>query len=156
MPSESARASLHVYNARCALTVEPVRNRRGDLHTLNLESAARAAGGEGFDWERKLIVQLTREELPEVLAVLLGRLAETEHRFHGPRRDKGFACRLDGERVVVQLFAAEASRHTVVLGRADRLGVAAMLFRQLQRNHGGLSAEVLEAMHAAIYAGGER
>mgnify|MGYP000406447163 CR=1 FL=1 len=151
MPNE-ARTSLHVYNARCALTVEPSRNRRGDVHTINLETAARTGTSGEFSWGDKIVVQVTGQELSDVLAVLLGHLDRVEFRYHGASRDKGYRLFHDDGRVIVQLFAGSRDRHTVTLARGDRLAVAVAAFRQLQRNHGGLAADVLHAMHGAIYA----
>ena len=153
-PPADPRPSLHVYNARCALTVEPTRNRRGDVHTVNLETAARAGATGDFDWAGKTVVQVTGAELPDVLAVLLGYVPEVEFRYHGAARDKGYRFFRDGPRLVLQTFAGGDGRHSVALAPGDRLRVAALLFRQLQRNHGGLAADVLHAMHASVYAGG--
>ena len=152
MTSDSRRSSLHVYNARCALTVDPSRNRADTVHTVNLETATRSAAGADFAWDAKLVVQVTGRELPDVVATLLGLRSRVECLHHGPRRDKGYRLFHDGERCVVQLFSGDSGRHTVSLAPADRLGVVAMMFRQLQRNHGGLPADVLYAMLERVYA----
>ena len=152
MTSGTRSSSLHVYNARCALTVDPARNRADTVHTVNLETAARGAGAD-FAWEAKLVVQVTGRELPDVVATLLGLRARIECLHHGPRRDKGYRLFHDeGDRCVVQLFSGSGERHTVSLTPADRLGVVAMTFRQMQRNHGGLPADVLYAMLERVYA----
>jgi len=153
--STDGRTSIHVYNARCALTVEPARNRRGDIHTANLETASRAAAVGDFRWAEKLVVQVTGTELPDVLAVLLGHLPAVEFLYHGPRRDKGYRLFHDGERLIVQLFSGRGERFSVSLSAADRLALSALLFRQLQRNHGGIAAEVLYAMITDIYRGAD-
>ena len=75
-----------------------------------------------------------------------------EFRFHGAARDKGYRLFRDGERLVLQVFAGGDDRHTVALAPSDRLRVASILFRQLQRNHGGLTADVLHAMLTQVYS----
>ena len=150
--SSDSRRSLHVYNVRCALTVDPSRNRRGDVYTANLETAARANAGAEFDWANKIVVQITGEELPDVIAVLLGLRSDVEFRFHGAARDKGYRLFRDDERLIVQVFAGGDDRHTVALAPSDRLRVCSTLFRQLQRNHGGLPADVLHAMLTQVYS----
>ena len=151
MKTERTRASIHVYNARCALTVEPSRNRAGTVHTVNLETSARPGPGTDFAWDAKLVVQVTGGELPDVTAVLLGHRKAIEFLHHGPRRDKGYRLFRDGGRFVVQVFDGSGERHSVSLADADRLALSVVLFRQLQRNHGGLPADVLYAMLERVY-----
>lgn len=136
--------TLHVYNARCALTVEPVRNRRGDLHTVNLELAVRV--GSAFDWRDKSVLQVGREELVDVLATVLGWRDAVEFAHHGERRDKGYRMRRDGARLVVQLYGGGHERRTVALATADRLAFGALLFAQIRRNHATIDEGVLYAM----------
>ncbi|UUZ66574.1 hypothetical protein LP417_34050 (plasmid) [Polaromonas sp. P1-6] len=54
---------------------------------VTIESARALAGG-GYDWGRKLVVQLTPEEMPAAMGVLMGLENAIKFAQHGSNRDK--------------------------------------------------------------------
>lgn len=142
---------VHVYNARAALCVVPAMSRDGKTPTVNIEMARASSRGNEFLWDEKLIVQVTRAELPDVLAVVLGYLPGCEFNYHGERRNKGYRLSQTPSGLIVELFSGTWGRQCVAVASAERFSLATALFRQLQRQHGGISGEVLSRMHDSIY-----
>ena len=96
-------------------------------------------------------MQVTGGELADVLATLLGLRPDVEQRYHGPRRDKGYRVRHGPGGCAVEVFAAGRGLRRVGLAPAERLAVAALAFRQFQRNHGGVPGDALLRMLELCY-----
>jgi hypothetical protein len=70
--------SLKVHGNKAAFEIKPSKSRSG-FHTVNIEGALAipnsAVNGKGtkFDWQNnKIVLQITKTELPELIMVLLG------------------------------------------------------------------------------------
>ena len=90
-PSPQGRLQVRLFGRDAAHTLEIGPHRRGSsfmgVHVVTVESA-RAFGSGGYDWGRKLTVQLTPEEMPAAIAVLMNLSASARFGQHGPDRDK--------------------------------------------------------------------
>ena len=90
------RLRLRLFGKAAAHTLEVTAHRRcGDfmgVHVVSIDSAhahAHALGaGGGHAWERKLVLQLTPEEMPAVVATLMGLTPSVHFGHHGAGRDK--------------------------------------------------------------------
>ncbi len=105
VPDElKAWETLRLFGNTAAHTLEVSSHRRAGnflgVGVVSIESAR--ATKEGFDWSKKLTFQLTPEEMPEVIAVLLGIRQEATFNNHGTDRNKGLSFRNqdDGLQVV--------------------------------------------------------
>lgn len=122
------------------------------------------ASGENrnYDWSNKLRIQLTRGELPEVLAVFLGILPSCKFSSHGEGKDKGFE--LAAARTYEKATGNETGRPNFKLkgfakGRAHAIQVTledaflftSILTRQLLCDHPGYGVQDLYAMLRAVY-----
>ncbi|HRZ08153.1 MAG TPA: hypothetical protein P5102_18830, partial [Candidatus Competibacteraceae bacterium] len=76
-----------IYGGKAALCVETDDTRQNEP-TLRLD-AALATAPNTFDWKQKIAIQLTADELPRVVATVLGLLPRCECKNHGPNHDKG-------------------------------------------------------------------
>jgi hypothetical protein len=90
-PHES-RFRLRLFGKSAAHTLEVTSHRRGSdflgVHVVSLDSAPALASGGGYAWERKLVLQLTPEEMPAVIATLMGLMPSVRFGHHGAERDK--------------------------------------------------------------------
>ena len=77
----SAPAAPHeprrrLYGKSAAHTLEVTAHRQGGdflgVHMVSIDSAPALDSGRGYAWERKLVLQLTPEEMPAVIATLMG------------------------------------------------------------------------------------
>ncbi|MBC7376624.1 MAG: hypothetical protein H7346_04215 [Burkholderiaceae bacterium] len=100
------RLRLRLFGASAAHTLEVTAHRRGGdflgVHVLSIDSAPALPSGEGYDWARKLVLQLTPEEMPGLIATLMGLTPSVRFGHHGARRDKFVEVRRqDGGLVIV-------------------------------------------------------
>ncbi|MDO8773500.1 MAG: hypothetical protein Q7K57_33295 [Burkholderiaceae bacterium] len=91
---EKPRLRLRLFGKAAAHTLEITPHRRGGdflgVHVVSIDSAhANSLGaGGGYAWERKLVLQLTPEEMPAVIATLMGLTPSVRFGHHGAGRDK--------------------------------------------------------------------
>ena len=78
----------NVYGSKAALYMALDETRTG-IPTLRLEGAM-ARGVRDYDWDKKISIQLTQQELPHVAAVLFSWVQGCEYKNHGPAKNKGF------------------------------------------------------------------
>ena len=139
------------FGREAALTVEAVTAADGSTRTVNIDAAFRL-DARRYDWDDKLVVQVTGSELADALATLLGLRARVECLYHGPRRDKGYRIEHGPGGCSVSVFASGRGLRRVGVAPAERLALGALLFRQFQRNHGGVPGEALLRMLELCYA----
>lgn len=78
----------HVYGSKFAIHMA-IDKTRGGVHTVRLEGA-QSVGQRKYDWNKKISIQITQQELPHVACVLFGWINQCEYKNHGPKKDKGF------------------------------------------------------------------
>ena len=86
------RLRLRLFGKAAAHTLEVTPHRRGgdfiSVHVVSIDSAHALGAGEGYAWERKLVIQLTPEEMPAVIATLMGLTPLVRFGHHGADRAK--------------------------------------------------------------------
>ncbi|MBW8191312.1 hypothetical protein K0504_09710 [Neiella marina] len=74
--------SLKVHGAKTALELKPDITRK-DFHTVRIEAAHKKNDGtKQFDWDNKIVLQITKSELPVFCQVFLGLLNQLEFKGH--------------------------------------------------------------------------
>jgi len=129
--SPEDRENYHVYGGKAALCFEADIT-KGGIPTIALD-AAPSVGSKQYNWNDKIRLQMTRAELPVVLAVLTGALNECEFKNHGPDSSKGFSMqRQEGGKVFVRVFSKDGARAVPVID-TDVFYVASLFIRQLRK-----------------------
>ena len=82
------------------------------MHVVSIDSAHALSSGEGYDWARKLVLQLTPEEMPGLIATLMGLTPSVRFGHHGANRDKFLEVRRQQGGLVV-VTGAQASVYSV-------------------------------------------
>ena len=100
------RLRLRLFGKAAAHTLEVTAHRRGGdflgVHVVSIDSAHALSSGEGYDWARKLVIQLTPEEMPGLIATLMGLTASVRFGHHGAGRAKFIEVRRqDGGLVII-------------------------------------------------------
>jgi hypothetical protein len=121
-----------------------------------------SGSNKNFNWDDKLRMQITRIELPQVLAVFLGILPSVEFKNHGESNDKGF--RVEAAREYDRQTKKESGRpnfkikgfakgrmHAIQVPLEDAYQFTSILTRQMLADNPGLDAPGLYAMLRAIY-----
>jgi hypothetical protein len=106
-PGEAGRQrplQVRLFGKDAAHTLEVEPHRRASsfmgVQVVTIESA-RAFGNGSYDWGRKLTVQLTPEEMPEAIAVLMNLSSSVRFGQHGADRDKFVELRRQAGGMVV-------------------------------------------------------
>ena len=139
----------HVYGGKAALCFEADETRKG-VHTVCLDAAASTAPRE-YDWNNKIRVQFTRDELLVVTAVFFGLLPSCKYDSHGEGKDKGFSIEDQGKNLFIKVFAKGAAR-AVPVTPEDAYYVSAILMRQLRKNSPWMSCSDILQMIARVVA----
>ena len=100
------RLRLRLFGKAAAHTLEVTSHRRGGdfmgVQVLSIDSAYALGSGEGYDWTRKLVIQLTPEEMPGLIATLMGLTPSVRFGHHGASQAKFIEVRRqDGGLVIV-------------------------------------------------------
>ena len=145
------RLSRHVYGAKAALCFEPDETRFG-IHTVCIE-AADAGAPKQYDWGNKIRVQLTRDELPVVTAVLFGWLPRCEYKNHGEDNSKGFSLEDQGDKLFMRVFARGRQMKAVPIPPEDAFYLAQLFLDRMKKNAPGLSGgEILTTLRQVLVA----
>lgn len=142
------RASVHVYGGRAALCFNADETKL-KLPTIALD-AALSISARKYDWQKKIRIQMTKQELPVVAAVMLGVIPSCEFKSHGIEKNKGFSLEKQaGGKVFVTVFAANEKVRAVPIESHDVFYVVSLLMRQIQKSCPWLdSASVLQLIRA--------
>ena len=143
--------SHHVYGGKAALCWQVDQTRAG-VSTLRLE-AAKAIGERQYDWKNKIAIQLTREELPHVAAVVLGLLPETKGSNHGQgdQAGKGFEIQHQGKNLFVRVFGPNKGACAVPVSAADTFEISGLVMRQLLQDRPWMNgSDVLMLLKATV------
>lgn len=142
------RFSFHVYGGKAALCFE-TDTTRGGVHTIALD-AAPVVNPREYDWNSKIRIQLTRQEMPIVAAVLFGLHPSCEFKNHGPEKDKGFFIEAQPGKFFVKVFA-KGAKHAVPMEVADAYRVATLFLRQLRKDSPWMTAgDILTTIRAVV------
>ena len=134
---------LKIYAASAALTIETQKNAAETYATLGIEAARRIKGSKTYDWSTKLMIQVTERELPTLLAVLLGYQTCCQFKYHGVDKNKSYTLQSLRLGRLFTLSSAEHGKISVPVNPTDSFSLSCLAMNQLQRNHGGLSSDVL-------------
>jgi len=143
-----------VYGSQSALYAGADITRSG-VHTLRLEGA-KSVEARKYNWDQKIAIQLTQDELPHVACVLYGWVQQCEYKNHGPAKNKGFKLMIQKQQEKTGLFVniMEASKPmcAIPVSTVDLYHLRNLTLGQIMKNEPDLdSAAVLSSLKA--YAG---
>jgi hypothetical protein len=130
--------AYHVYGGKGGLCfVESVT--KSGIFTVSIDGAI-SLQRKQYGWTNKTSVQCTKEELPQILAVLLGSKQKVEFSSHGPENNKGFSFEHQGEKVFVRMFEKGKPVINVPIMAADCFYVSGIFIKQIHANMPWLSS----------------
>lgn len=141
--------SFKIFGGSAALCVAEATTRATRQHTVNIEGAI-ALGGEGvhkvFDWQNKIVVQLTVQEAYQVLALLENRIRSLRFDGHGRAHDKSLQIEAQDSHYFVRLLQRQRSAVAVPVRPVDAIPFISLLYRQLLRNQPHLRIDDIRMM----------
>lgn len=140
--------SFKVFGRSAALCFAEARTRSGDFATINIEGAigSGAPGRVAYDWQSKLIVQLSRPELFQVLALFEQKIAQLRLEGHGRGHDKFIHFDIQDGHYFVKLAQRGRFAVAVPVTPADAIRIVSLLYKQILRNEPHLNVENISAL----------
>jgi hypothetical protein len=133
--------NIKSHGTKTAIEVAPD-NTTKDWQTIRLEAASKVSpSGKEYDWKGKISVQLTKQELPVVIGVLLGYLPSVEYGNHGDK-NKGFSIENQGKNFFFKVLEGATKCLMVCpvpIVEAHLMGMLAL--SQYVKNFEGMSCE---------------
>ena len=139
-PSGTASAppyfSFKVFGTSAALCISEARTRSGNQHTIQVDGAtAVAAGGaKAFDWQSKIIVQLTTQECYLALALFENKLKSVRFDGHGDRHDKSLHIEFQERHYFVRMTQRGKAAVALPVRPVDALQIVSLLYKQIRLN----------------------
>lgn len=142
-------ASHHVYASTAALCVEEATTGTGvelgssvkPFQTIQIEVAP-AVAGKRYDWNRKIIVQLTKRELHLFIGTLFGWIKRLEFTCHGPAKDKTLRFEDQDDHLYVHVKQGKRAM-AVPVGAEELFAILAMAIGALGKNAPELDSQTL-------------
>lgn len=146
-PAAALYYSFKIFGTSAALCISEARTRAGNQHTIQVEGAtAIAAGGaKAFDWQSKVIVQLTTQECYLALALFENKLKSVRFDGHGDRHDKSLHIEFQERHYFVRMTQRGKAAVAVPVRPVDALQVVSLLYKQIRTNDAHLEIEQIRA-----------
>jgi hypothetical protein len=141
--NEREYISHHIYGGSAAVCFS-ADTTRGGVHTVRIEAAAKAGGS--FDWGKKVAIQLSKRELPLVLATLLLWLPKFEGKGHGENNEKWFTLEKQAGKHYLSVRSKDKPSLNVPILPGDGYALTTLLIRQMLANDPFLSSDVILAI----------
>jgi hypothetical protein len=136
---DEGRLRLRLFGKSAAHTLEVTPHRRGGdflgVHVVSIDSAHALASGSGYAWERKLVLQLTPEEMPGLIATLMGITPSVRFGHHGGDRSKFIEVRRQ-EGGLVMVTGEKSLSYSVPVPTATVYYVLDLFCRAMAMNRG--------------------
>jgi hypothetical protein len=136
---------MNVYGKKAALQLSESRTRRNEDYTVMIEGAVRSnpsnPSDKTFNWEKKIALQLTLNELPLFIAVLNGYIGAVEFANHGADNTKSLRIALQDKNFFISLSAKDHPVTPVPVSFIDGLLLSHFALNEYLRNYPNLSAD---------------
>jgi len=135
-PIEAPYYSFKIFGGSAALCVSEARTRAGNQCTIQVEGTLRLGGGNRreYDWQNKIIVQLTVQEAYLALALFENKLKSVRFDGHGNRHDKSLHIEFQEQHYFVRMTQRDKAAVAVPVSPVDALQVVSLLYKQIQTN----------------------
>ena len=137
------RLRLRLFGKAAAHTLEITAHRRGGdflgVQVVSIDSAHALGSGAGYDWAHKLVLQLTPEEMPGLIATLMGLTPSVRFSHHGANRDKFLEVRRQEGGLVI-ITGEHAAVYPVPVPSGTVYYVLDLFCRAMAMNGAGRSA----------------
>lgn len=141
--------SMHIYGGRAALCFSAGETSKG-IPTIFLDGAP-SSGPRQYNWGQKIVLQMTRAELPVVCCVLLGLLPSCEFKSHGPAKTKGFSVEHQGKNIFIKIWDKDKPAIAVPVSPEDAFFATGLCLKQLNAGADWMSqGDVMNLLRAVV------
>lgn len=146
-PAQPPYYSFKIFGQSAALCISEARTRTGHEHTIQIEGAA--AFGDGsrtMDWQSKIAVQLTRQEMVLLLALLKRLITSVKFEGHGQQHDKALYVEDQQKHFFVRLVQRNRAPIAVPVRPVDSVSIVALIYKQFKLNEPHLSVDEINGL----------
>jgi hypothetical protein len=147
--TEAPYYSFKIFGGAAALCVTEARTRTGDQYTIQIEGAlplCSVGGRREFDWQNKIIVQLTVQEAYLLLALLENLLPNVKFDGHGRAHDKSLHIDCQDSHYFVRMIQRGRAAVAIPVRPVDAIQIVALLYKQLLRNEPHLRIDDIRSL----------
>lgn len=148
-PMEPPYYSFKIFGSSAALCVTEAHTRTGNQCTIQVEGALvlNANGGRKvFDWQNKIIIQLTVQEAFLTLALFENLIPSVRFDGHGRTHDKSLHIDIQDSHYFVRVIQRSRAPIAVPIRPVDGIQVVTLLYKQLMLNDPHLKIEDIKNM----------
>lgn len=139
--------SFKIFGSGAALCVSEARTRSSNQHTIQIEGAVALGGGRReFDWQNKIIVQLTVQEAYLSLALFENMVPSVKFDGHGRTHDKSLHIDFQDSHYFVRVIQRGRNAVALPVRAVDALQIVSLLYKQLLANEPHLRIEDVRAL----------
>jgi hypothetical protein len=143
--------SFKIFGSAAALCVSEARTRSSDQCTIQIEGALALGGGRReFDWQNKIIIQLTVQEAYLVLALFENLLPCVKFDGHGRTHDKSLHIDFQDSHYFVRVIQRGRAAVALPVRAVDTIQIVALLYRQILANEPHLQIADIRALVARM------
>lgn len=148
-PIEPPYYSFKIFGSSAALCVSEARTRSSNQHTIQVEGALALGGGGArreFDWQNKIIVQLTVQEAYQSLALFENLIPSVKFDGHGRTHDKSLHIDFQDSHYFVRVIQRGRAAVALPVRAVDAIPIVSLLYKQLLANDPHLRIEDVRSM----------
>ncbi|MGI4890871.1 MAG: hypothetical protein ACRYGJ_17550 [Janthinobacterium lividum] len=152
-PIEPPYYSFKIFGSAAALCVSEARTRSSNQHTIQVEGAQALGGGGArreFDWENKIIIQLTVQEAYLTLALFENLIPSVRFDGHGRTHDKSLHIDFQDSHYFVRVIQRGRAAVALPVTAVDAIRIVALLYKQLLANDKHLRIDDIRALVARM------
>lgn len=150
-PIDAPYYSFKIFGSGAALCVSEARTRSSNQHTIQIEGAlALGAGRREFDWQNKIIVQLTVQEAYTALALFENLIPSVKFDGHGRAHDKSLHIDSQDSHYFVRVIQRGRAAVALPVRPVDTIQIVALLYRQMLCNERHLQITDIRALVARM------
>lgn len=144
--------SYYVYGKSAAIEFVCDETRKQQINTISMQAAsARGEGERGYDWDNKTIIQIPRNELLVVMAIMLDMLPRAEFEQTGLHAGKSYTVEHQDEKLFFMVAERGKPIRAVGLCPEDSYQVSTLFLRQLKANSPWMTtAEIIDLIEMTV------
>lgn len=149
-PTEPPYYSFKLFGSNAALCISEALTRGTGMHTIQIEVAGALGNSRQFDWQSKIILQLSEQECYELVALLQGHTSSLAFKGHGTRHDKALYIERQSGKLFFKVVQEGRSALALPVPAFNAMPLMNLLFGQIQKNHPHLTVAQVTANLSAL------
>lgn len=143
--------SYYAYGKSAAIEFVCDETKKHRIATIAIQAASAKEDDRGYAWEEKTVIQVPRNELLQVVAIMLGKMDRAEFRHATQYTSKSYTVEYQGNKIFFMVSERGKPIRAVGLNPDDTYQVITLFLRQLKTNSPWLSvAEIIDLIDTTV------